>query len=360
MRSRFSFILVIMVVAAALLAPTVLAGQLPAIYSVSEGRDPGTDRPTLSITGKGLTKLVSFDLAEAGTSTPRGAPDIVSRKSSLLVLRLPADLEPGAYVLTVADKAGISVDLAVNVQNGEPLPGTVGASALDGVLRTDLDDAETLDGQPGSFYLDLANLSGVLSTGAFSAYGDLTAEGKLGTGTGQVAEGDHVHPDYVTQAGAFATFSMTDHEHDATYRKRAMVGAKVHLSAAYPIVKPGSAIPFDAEAFDPDGSHDNVLNPERLTCQEAGYYLVTARMVWVIADGDPTKVEIRKNGVAQSLMVDANVGPTDAGQAHVFTAFFHMDAGDYLEMYVYNNAGTNYEARAGAGNTELYMVHMGE
>ena len=62
-------------------------------------------------------------------------------------------------------------------------------------------NADTLDGQNGSYYLNAANLTGTVGTGLFSAYSDLSAEGKIGTSAAQVAAGNHDHDqDYAAAA----------------------------------------------------------------------------------------------------------------------------------------------------------------
>ncbi|MGC9314642.1 MAG: beta strand repeat-containing protein [bacterium] len=55
-------------------------------------------------------------------------------------------------------------------------------------------DADQLDGQHGSYYRNASNINaGTLHTDRFSAYDDLVAESKIGTGSAQVASGDHDH-----------------------------------------------------------------------------------------------------------------------------------------------------------------------
>ena len=191
MESRLRLVFLVAIVTAALLAPAVLAGQPPAIYSVAEGTDPGTGRPTLTISGKALSKFVNFGLSDG--DGPVGNPDVLSRKSSLLVLRLPAELEPGSYTLSLDERSGEVVDLPVKVSNGRALPASIDGGALSPALHADLDDAATLNGQPGTYYKNAGNLTGTLGTGLFSAFADLEAEGKLGTGADQVARGDHDH-----------------------------------------------------------------------------------------------------------------------------------------------------------------------
>jgi parallel beta-helix repeat protein len=55
-------------------------------------------------------------------------------------------------------------------------------------------NTEKLAGQTADYYLDASNIiSGTLSADRFSAYGDLSAEGKIGETASQVASGSHTH-----------------------------------------------------------------------------------------------------------------------------------------------------------------------
>ena len=55
-------------------------------------------------------------------------------------------------------------------------------------------NSDKLSGQSANYYLDASNIiSGTLSTERFSAYEDLSAEGKIGATAAQVAQGNHTH-----------------------------------------------------------------------------------------------------------------------------------------------------------------------
>jgi len=55
-------------------------------------------------------------------------------------------------------------------------------------------NTEKLAGQTADYYLDASNIiSGTLSADRFSAYEDLSAEGRIGTAITQVAQGNHIH-----------------------------------------------------------------------------------------------------------------------------------------------------------------------
>jgi hypothetical protein len=273
-----------------LIGPTVFAGQGPTVYSIAEAQDPGGGGPVITLSGKGLSRFKTFELF-----TPAGAPSgyslsLVRKTGSSVVLSVPGAVPPGAYLLTATDKNGLGTNYAITIRNGKPLPGSVEDGTLSPALRTDLDDAETLGGNGPGYYTDAGNLTGTLDPARYSAYADLQAEGKVGTGAGQLAAGDHnhdgryallghTHPEYLTIADAATTYAPIDHNHDAVYAKKALVGAKVYLTAD--VVGSGSVQGFQwqAEEFDTDSMHDNQSNPEVLRCRSAGYYLVHARLM---------------------------------------------------------------------------------
>ena len=65
-------------------------------------------------------------------------------------------------------------------------------------------DSDKLDGQHGSYYQNASNINaGTLPTDRFSAYADLEAESKIGTGATQVAGGTHTHEDLEISANVF-------------------------------------------------------------------------------------------------------------------------------------------------------------
>jgi hypothetical protein len=71
--------------------------------------------------------------------------------------------------------------------------GTGDLAQNNGTLQTNL-NADRLDNMHGSDYRDASNLNaGTLSTSLYSAYSDLVNESKIGEGGSQVAAGDHDH-----------------------------------------------------------------------------------------------------------------------------------------------------------------------
>jgi hypothetical protein len=72
------------------------------------------------------------------------------------------------------------------------------------LYSTQAGNTTQLNNQPASYYQNASNINiGTLGTNYFSAYADLVAESKIGTGSGQVAAGDHNHDNrYLIKTGA--------------------------------------------------------------------------------------------------------------------------------------------------------------
>ncbi len=343
------------------------------VFGVSEGRDAANARPVLIVQGKRLNLLRFFTLAPADGEGASVFPAVLASGSGGLVLGLPGDTEPGSYTLTMADRQGRMMEIPVQIGNGEPIPGTVRARSLDATLRADLDDAATLEGQPAAFYRDASNLNaGTVPLDRFSAYANLLAEGKVGAGASQLAAGDHLHdaryallghghPEYLTSVDAAATYAPLNHNHDATYAKKALIGAKVYRSATFTLVSPAyTAIPWNAEEFDTSAIHDTTTDPERLTCPSAGYYTVGARLIFQQSLYG-NALRIRKNGTPV-LYLNSN-GPALTGSGgpdeHVGATLLYLAQGDYLDIEARIGSGTA-DLRTGAAEAQFWMYQVGE
>jgi hypothetical protein len=178
---------------AGLFSGEVRGASPPQVCSVIEGRDTASERPVLVMLGKGLTKFSAYSLRN-GFGEEVAAVDLLLRGKTMLVLGLPPDLAPGRYALVATWAKTQEMAFNVDVGNGAPMPASVDLAALAESLRTDLSDAETLQGLAPSHFLDSSNqAAGTLSTDRFSARADLEAEGAVGEGAVQVARGDHHH-----------------------------------------------------------------------------------------------------------------------------------------------------------------------
>jgi hypothetical protein len=194
------------------------------------------------LTGSNLTSIKGYDLA-AGDGTPIGPLTVLVRSKQMVVVRVPNSVQPpahelpGDFRLNMAWSKGGSqtLTIAVHLCLGRGEAGTVGTTALDPTLRTDLDDAQTLAGRTFSHFEDASNLTaGTVDVGRFSAFDDLVAEGKIGAAATQVAPGTH--------------------DHDALYPRRA------DLSAAGTVNAPGNPVDWTQLKGVPASFADTVDN----------------------------------------------------------------------------------------------------
>ena len=201
-------------VAAALVAVAALAADArpalaadPVVQATQEVSAPGSGGRMLLVYGTTLTKVQAWELTESD-GTPISALTVVFKGKTLTGLALPASLVPptytlpGTFNLKLTTRAGTST-VSVAITGGRVADGSVGSASLASSLRTDLDAAVTADVAAEAVHAadadhaDTADvalaLSGTIPASAFSAYDDLAAESKIGTGAAQVAAGNHNH-----------------------------------------------------------------------------------------------------------------------------------------------------------------------
>jgi len=217
---------VFVLIAAALLAhlqTNVSAAKPPVITTLIEGRDAQQDRAVLMVVGYKVSKFTSFELS---TMDGAFAGDIVRalKTKAMVVLTLPDTLAPAQYMLTLYYK-GTPYAQTFYYTDGGAMPGRIGVESLNSGLLSELDDAETIDGCKLSQLRDASHLNaGNMSTERFSAFDDLQAEGKVGSGTAStlsltdhghadLAELDHQHPGLASVGHSHADLAKSDHGH---------------------------------------------------------------------------------------------------------------------------------------------------
>jgi len=172
------------------------------------------------------------------------------------------------------------------------------------------------------------------------AGGDVAlAEGQLaiGDGTGVLSalgvgtEGDVVTAD----ASGFATWAAPAGGGGYTQGARARRTTDQTITTGTPTV-----IAFDTQDYDTDGIWEGVTNPSRLTCQTTGVYLITGGGYWAGATGGGQRsVYIYLNGATQ--VAGMILTPSANGQGLNATALLSLTAGDYVQLLVYHDRGSN-------------------
>jgi len=110
-------------------------------------------------------------------------------------------------------------------------------------------------------------------------------------------------------------------------------------------------IQLNATLYDEQGEFDTTTN-YRFTATEAGYYIVIGSIsILNIDDQKTVTVAIRKNGASCAYTRYYTSGTAAPIISAVSIA--HLDAGDYLELWVYHNHGSNRDVAAGSSYTYM-------
>jgi hypothetical protein len=129
----------------------------------------------------------------------------------------------------------------------------------------------------------------------------------------------------------------------ATGAAPALVGCSVFRTTTTSIANQGAVVPFDNEAFDTDGFHDNSTNPSRITIPAGlgGKYLFTATLRWANNSSGIRIAYFRINGSGAAADTRAQqFTPLSSGDAsHVISDVLDLAAGDYVELFGYQNSG---------------------
>jgi hypothetical protein len=101
-----------------------------------------------------------------------------------------------------------------------------------------------------------------------------------------------------------------------------------------------TAINFGFENFDTDTFHDTVTNNSRITIPTGlgGKYLVSWQQRWDPSGTGNRTADLYKNGTTQ-ITQEMTASSTYASNAK--SAIITLSAGDYIQLYVYQNSGGN-------------------
>jgi len=142
---------------------------------------------------------------------------------------------------------------------------------------------------------------------------------------------------------------------DVQYRCRAYLS-----SANQSIVGTGSwvTVSLDGESFDVGDMHSNTTNPSRITIPSGGdgIYLIVTQVRWSANSTGDRGLGIYVNGsYVEEITVDAaNSFSTNIG----LTTIRSLSGGDYVEMRVIQNSGSNIDIQAGEYKTFLVVYKL--
>jgi hypothetical protein len=132
------------------------------------------------------------------------------------------------------------------------------------------------------------------------------------------------------------------------------IGARAYNSAVQSITdNTSTALTFDSEEFDSDTFHSTSSNTSRMTIPAGlgGKYILTASAYFSGFDADGTRLMFfKKNG--SELRGESRIGPaSNSGQTPNPTVVVDLNAGDYVEVWVYQNSGAAMDVGHGSSTT---------
>jgi len=136
----------------------------------------------------------------------------------------------------------------------------------------------------------------------------------------------------------------------------ASIGARVYNSGTQAIPASSvTAITFDSERYDTDSIHNTGTNTSRLTCNTAGYYIITGHVEFASNNTGIRGVYIKLNNTTYlNVNIYASV-PSSATQMLVST-IYNLEATDYVEVLVYQNSGTTLNSSNNANYSPEFMM----
>lgn len=110
-------------------------------------------------------------------------------------------------------------------------------------------------------------------------------------------------------------------------------------------------VQFNTESFDLGGNYNNATN-YRFTAPVTGHYQVNTLITWANISGEDHYVKIYKNGTG--IITNTIHGITSNAYSQTIGDVVPLDAGEYIEIFVYQNSGGNENITA-----ESYLsVHL--
>lgn len=247
------------------------------------------------------------------------------------------------------------------------LAATVGHVAV----RSDTSETYILAAEPATV---LANWQKLLSPGTVVSVNGQTGAVVLTAATVGASPTNHTHAELHTHANATVLGAIGDIDGALTYNGApvggsgggstpvAFVGARV--SSTVPITLTtavATTLSFNVERYDTDNMFDPA-QPDRLVCRVAGYYEVTAQMIFAGTSGTGTRsLTVTMNGTTNvATRNQAGVVSPNVTGMSINTAPFYMNVGDYVQVKATQSSGGNLDITvSGMQSPEFSLVKVG-
>jgi hypothetical protein len=158
-----------------------------------------------------------------------------------------------------------------------------------------------------------------------------------------------------------ATASAVKSAYDLATTAETFVGCRVYASSAQSIANAtDTAVAFANESYDTNGFHSNVTNNARLTIPAglSGYYRFTANIGFATNASGRRIYQIQFNGGA-SLCAGEMTPATGIEPTGTITGTFYLSAGDYINLFIFQNSGGSLNTSGNATRDYLEIERVG-
>ena len=119
-----------------------------------------------------------------------------------------------------------------------------------------------------------------------------------------------------------------------------------------------TVVTWDTEAYDTDSFHSTVTNTSRMTIPtgKGGKYIVTSKFRWDTNTTGNRSVTFYVNGTG----VDGtNIAGNYASPFQVYTAVLNVSAGDYVEVYAFQDSGGTRTLNLNQNQSKFTISYLG-
>lgn len=137
------------------------------------------------------------------------------------------------------------------------------------------------------------------------------------------------------------------------------IGARVYNDANINVSGSSDTyLTFNQERYDTDAIHSTLTNTGRLTCNTAGKYLIIGLVQWIDNATGQRQVWVRLNGTTD---IGRNLIPAVAVPNLIrqqVSTIYELNVGDYVELGVYQNAGTTLSITSVGNRSPEFMMQL--
>jgi hypothetical protein len=134
--------------------------------------------------------------------------------------------------------------------------------------------------------------------------------------------------------GSATGAGVGDLKMSGSIRQSTGIGARVYNTTTQVAVNGSwTALQFNSERWDTDNIHSTSTNTNRLTCNTAGFYVISGSIAHA--------PNVGALGIFHSTAGAIAVLDTQPSVRATITTIWYFNVGEYVEMRVYNNSGSN-------------------